>query len=166
MKSLILYFSRADENYGVGYFDKGNTELLAEYIKEFTNADMFKVERKTPYAKDYDTCIKEAKLEIENNERPEILNTLASIDDYDTIYVGNPVYWSYMPQPMVTQIEKLNWNGKVVRPFITHEGSGTASIPRQLEKLCTGATIKTPIAIQGSRVKTAKDEIERWEKNG
>jgi len=41
-KSLIIYFSRADENYSVGYVDKGNTEIAAEYVKEFTNADMFK----------------------------------------------------------------------------------------------------------------------------
>ena len=49
MKSLIIYFSRADENYFGGrikYIEKGNTEIAAEYIKELTNASMFKVERK------------------------------------------------------------------------------------------------------------------------
>ena len=44
MKSLIIYFSRADENYAVGYIDKGNTEIVAEYVQELTGADMFKVE--------------------------------------------------------------------------------------------------------------------------
>ena len=62
-KSLIIYFSRADENYSVGYVDKGNTEYIAEYVKEFTNADMFKVEPLIPYSKDYQACIKEAKKE-------------------------------------------------------------------------------------------------------
>ena len=65
-KSLIIYFSRADENYAVGYIEKGNTEIVAEYVKEFTNADMFKVEPLVPYAKDYETCIKEAKMRIGN----------------------------------------------------------------------------------------------------
>ena len=60
-KSLIIYFSRADENYGVGFTDKGNTEVVAEYVQELTNADMFKVEPSVHYAKDYNTCIKEAK---------------------------------------------------------------------------------------------------------
>ena len=60
-KSLIIYFSRANENYAVGYIDKGNTEILAEYIQELTNADMFKVEPTVPYSKDYKTCIEEAK---------------------------------------------------------------------------------------------------------
>ena len=56
MKSLIIYFSRADENYAVGYIDKGNTEIVAEYVQELTGADMFKVEPAVPYAKDYKTC--------------------------------------------------------------------------------------------------------------
>ena len=60
-KSLIIYFSRADENYSVGYIDKGNTEVIAEYIQKLTGADMFKVEPEISYAKDYDTCINEAK---------------------------------------------------------------------------------------------------------
>ena len=63
-KSLIIYFSRADENYAVGYIDKGNTEIVAEYVRELTGADVFKVEPKFPYAKDYKTCIEEAKERI------------------------------------------------------------------------------------------------------
>ena len=75
MKSLIIYFSRTDENYFGGsmrYINKGNTEIVAEYIKDIVNADMFKVERKIPYAKDYMTCIDEAKIEQRNGELPEI----------------------------------------------------------------------------------------------
>ena len=66
MKSLIIYFSRADENYFGGamkYIEKGNTEIAAEYIKDLTNADLFKVERKKDYSKGYMACIEEAKQE-------------------------------------------------------------------------------------------------------
>lgn len=161
-KSIIIYFSRADENYGVGYIEKGNTEVIAEYIKELTNADIFKVERKTPYAKDYQTCIEEAKIEQNNNERPEIVNILSSIDDYEVIYVGGPIYLGLLPQPMVTQLEKLNWSGKVVRPFTTHEGSGLGSVPNQLKKICVGAEVKEGLAIRGSSVKNSKTIVEDW----
>ncbi len=65
-KSLIIYFSRADENYSVGYIEKGNTEIVAEYVRDLTGADMFKAEPLVPYAKDYMTCIKEAKERIGN----------------------------------------------------------------------------------------------------
>ena len=65
-KSLIIYFSRADENYSVGWIDKGNTEIVAGFVQELTGADMFKVEPAVPYAADYNTCIKEAKLRVGN----------------------------------------------------------------------------------------------------
>ena len=162
MKSIIIYFSRADENYGVGYIEKGNTEIVAEYIKKITGADMFKVERKIPYAKDYQTCIEEAKKEQENDERPEIINTLDSIDEYEVIYIGSPVYWGIMPQPMVTQLEKLNFNGKIVRPFTTHEGSGLGYISNQIKKICVGADVRDGLAIRGSNVNHSKSEVEEW----
>ena len=60
-KSLVIYFSRADENYNLGYVDKGNTEYIAEYVRDFTGADLFKVEPEVPYPTDYNTCIEEAK---------------------------------------------------------------------------------------------------------
>lgn len=161
-KSIIIYFSRADENYSVGYIEKGNTEVIAEFISELTNSDSFKVERSIPYAKDYQTCIKEAKEELNNNTRPEIKNTLNSIDEYDVIYIGGPIYWGYLPLPMVTQLERLNWEGKVVRPFTTHEGSGLASVPNQLKEVCTGARILDGLAIKGSNVYNAKSTVEEW----
>ena len=80
-KGMIIYFSRADENYSVGYITKGNTEVVAEYIRDITKADMFKVERKVPYAKDYNTCIKQAQDEQRRGERPELKQMINSIED-------------------------------------------------------------------------------------
>ena len=161
-KSLIIYFSRADENWAVGYIDKGNTEVIAEYIKQITNADMFKVERKIPYAKDYNTCIKEAQLEQQQNARPQLVKELDNIDAYDTIFVGSPIYWGTMPNPMFTQLEKLNWQNKTVMPFTTHEGSGLGNVVTDLTKICVGARVLDGLAITGSSVKTAKAKVEKW----
>ena len=162
MKSIVIYFSRADENYSVGYQEKGNTEVIAEYIKDFIGADLFKVERKNPYPKDYQTCIKEAKEEQLNNERPELIRELDSIDNYDVIYVGSPIYWGTMPQPMFTQLEKLNWDGKIVKPFTTHEGSGLANVVSDLKRICIGSDVKEGLAIYGHDVLNAKEEVEKW----
>ena len=165
MKSIVIYFSRADENYFGGqmkYITKGNTEVIAEYIQSITGADLFKVERKVPYAKDYNTCIKEAQDEINNNERPEIVNTLESIDDYEVVYVWWPIYRWQLPQPMVTQLEKLNWEWKMVRPFVTHEWSGLSWVPSQLKNLCKWAEVLEWLAIRGSSVYEAKDKVEEW----
>lgn len=89
-KSLVIYFSRADENYAVGYIDKGNTEYIAEFVQEFTGADLFKVEPEVPYAKDYRTCIEEAKRRIGN---APIKEKLEDISNYEVIYIMSPIYW-------------------------------------------------------------------------
>lgn len=64
MKKLVAFYSRADENYfggSIKYVTIGNTEKAAKMISKITGADLFKIEQKKPYAKDYNTCIKEAK---------------------------------------------------------------------------------------------------------
>ena len=70
-KSIIIYFSRADENYFGGtlkYIEKGNTEVIAEYIKEITGADIFKVEPLEAYSENYNRCIEEAKERTRNRD--------------------------------------------------------------------------------------------------
>lgn len=121
-----------------------------------------KVERKVPYAKDYQTCCDEAKEEQINNERPELVNYLESIDDYDVIYIGSPIYYGTMPQPMFTQLEKLNFKGKIVKPFTTHEGSGLGNVVSDLKKICVGADLKDALAIKGTNAKNSKEIVEKW----
>lgn len=165
MKSLVIYFSRADENYFGGamrYIDKGNTEVVAEYIKDITGADLFKVERKIPYSKDYMTCIKEAQEEQKKNELPELVKELTDIADYDVVYIGGPIYWGTLPQPMFTALSKLDLSGKVIMPFSTHEGSGLASIVRDIKKYAPKAIIKDGLAVIGSNVNSSKPLLERW----
>lgn len=160
-KSLIIYFSRADENYSVGYIDKGNTEVIAEYIKELTGADIFRVEPQIPYAKDYNTCIEEAK-ERQSNHNAPIVSRVPAITDYEVIYIGSPVYWGDMPEELVTALKDLDFTGKIVRPFTTHEGSGLGNIPNQIKRVCQGANVIDGLAVRGSSVNTAKDKVQNW----
>ncbi len=130
-RSLIIYFSRADENYFGGemrYVDKGNTEVIAEYIRDFVGADMFKVEPLNPYSKDYNGCIEEAKVRTREHNAP-IKETVPDISSYEVIYVGSPIYWGGMPEELFTALKELDFSGKIIRPFITHEGSGLSDVP-------------------------------------
>ncbi len=163
-KSLIIYFSRADENYYGGsmkYVDKGNTEIVAEYIKEITNADMFKVEPLNPYPESYMECIEEAKVRTREHNAP-IKANVPDISSYEVIYVGSPIYWGGMPEELFTALKGLDFNGKVIRPFTTHEGSGLSGVPSQLKSICEGAEVLPGIAIVGSYAKDSKSEIENW----
>ncbi len=159
-KSLIIYFSRADENYSVGYIEKGNTEYVAEYVKEFTNADMFKVEPLVPYAKDYKTCIKEAKMRIGN---APIKATRSDISKYEVIYIMTPIYWGTYAPELETAIKNLDFSGKTIRIITTHEGSGLANVVNDVKRICTGANVlNDALAIVGSKAKESKEIIKEW----
>ena len=158
-KQLIIYFSRADENYAVGYIDKGNTEIAAEYVQQLTGADMFKVEPAVPYAKDYRTCIEEAKQRVGN---APIKEKLSDISGYDTVFIMSPVYWGTYAPEMETELEGLDFTGKTVRVISTHEGSGLGSMVSDVKRICKGADVKKGLAIKGSQVKQAKQTIAEW----
>ena len=159
MKSLIIYFSRADENYAVGYIDKGNTEIVAEFVQELTGADMFKVEPAVPYAADYRTCIEEAKQRIGN---APIKDKPTDISPYDTIFIMSPIYWRTYAPELETALTGLDFSGKIVRVISTHEGSGLGSMVSDVKKLCKGADVKPGLAIKGSQAKMSKKLVEDW----
>ena len=163
-KSLIIYFSRADENYFGGemkYITKGNTEVIAEYIRDITGGDLFKVKPLNPYSANYMDCINEAKARTKNHNAP-IKENIKDISSYDVIYIGSPVYWGGMPEELITALKGLNYTGKIIRPFVTHEGSGLSSIPNQLRTICTGADVLEGLAIVGSQVNNSKDMVKDW----
>ena len=146
-KSLIIYFSRADENYAVGYIDKGNTEIVAEFVRDLTGADMFQVEPAVPYARDYSTCIREAKQRIGN---APIKEKLTDISDYDTVYIMSPIYWGTYAPEMETALEGLDFSGKTVRVISTHEGSGLADMVADVKRVCKGADVQQLGAGEGA----------------
>lgn len=165
IKSIVIFFSRADENYYGGrkkYLKVGNTEIVANSIKNLVGADMFKVERKEPYPEDYTEVITLAKEEIKNNLRPEIKSYLPTISDYDVIFIGSPIYWDTMPACMFTLLETLDFREKVVMPFTTHEGSGLGSVVSDLKKICKGGVVKEGLAIYGPNAKKSNKEIKEW----
>ncbi len=159
-KSLIIYFSRADENYAVGYIDKGNTEYVAEFVQELTGADMFRVEPVVPYAADYNTCIQEAKERIGN---APIKEKLTDISAYETVFVMSPIYWGTYAPEVETALEGLDFTGKTVRVISTHEGSGLAGMVSDVRKMCKGGNVDTKgLAIRGSQAKDSKDTVKKW----
>ena len=165
MSSIVIYFSRNGENYFGGQLkniEKGNTAVISEYIKDLTGAELFKVEPASAYPEDYVECIDVAKKEQQNGARPELKETLDDISAYDTIYIGFPNWWGTLPMPMFTQLEQLDFTGKVVKPFVTHEGSGFGSSQRDLKKLCEGAEIKKGLSVPGANVYDAKDTVSNW----
>lgn len=165
MTKLVAFYSRANENYFGGnlkYIEVGNTETIAKMIAQLTGADLFKIEQKIPYAKDYRTCIAQAKKDLIDNARPEILDMPSNLEQYDEIYLGYPNYWGTMPMAVYTFLESFNFQGKIIHPFCTHEGSGLSSTIDDIRKMVDGATVTAGLSIKGSEVNESKSIVEEW----
>jgi flavodoxin len=165
MNTLIAFFSRADENYFDGayrYIKVGNTEVVANQIKELTGADSFKIEMCNPYAADYDTCIAQAKKDKNAGARPKLAEEFDSLDEYDTIILMYPNYWGTCPMVVFTFLEKYDFTGKTILPLCTHEGSGMGGSEHDIAKAAKGVTLKKGLPINGSSVNSAKPQVEKW----
>ncbi len=164
-KTLIAFFSRADENYFSGamrYVKVGNTEIVCGIIKDLIEADSFKIEMKDPYSPVYMTCIEEAKKDLRSGVRPELVAYPESIDAYDTIILAYPNYWGTMPMAVVTFLEKYDFAGKTILPLCTNEGSGMGSSERDIRKYAPGAELKKGLSITGSQAANSKVSVQKW----
>lgn len=139
-KKLVVYFSRADENYNVGNVGVGNTELLAKEIIAKTGADEFMIVPEVAYPVNYQETIDQATKERNEQARPKYKGDVDT-SGYDTIFLGYPIWWDDMPMIVYNFIEKHDWNGKTVIPFNTHEGSGNSGTYDILKDKLTGATL-------------------------
>ncbi|MBQ7153994.1 MAG: NAD(P)H-dependent oxidoreductase [Synergistaceae bacterium] len=158
-KTLVVIFSRADENYGVGYVEVGNTMKLAQMIAQKTGAELFEVAPAKKYPADYDTCIDVAKKEQNRNDRPAIAQD-KDISEYDTIFFGYPVWWGDIPMCMYTFVEAHDWAGKRVIPFCTHEGSGSGRTDGTLKRLMKGAELSRAMAVRGAAAQKGGADVE------
>ena len=164
-KTLIAFFSRADENYFGGamrYVKVGNTEIVVNGIKELIDADTFKIEMKNPYSPVYMTCIEEAKKDLRAKARPELVSMPESIDEYDTVVLAYPNYWGTMPMAVFTFLEAFDFTGKTILPLCTNEGSGMGSSERDIKKTCPGAAVKAGLSVTGSKAANATASVQKW----
>ena len=164
-KTLIAFFSRADENYFGGamrYIKVGNTEVVCNIMKDMIDADMFKIEMKEPYSPVYMTCIDEAKEDLKKNVRPELVGMPESIDEYDTIILAYPNYWGTYPMAVATFLDNFDFARKKILPLCTNEGSGMGKSESDLKKALVGADIAKGLAITGSRAADSEGSVRSW----
>ena len=166
-KNLIIYYSRRGENYvngAVQVLERGNTEVVVDFIRAAVEADVFRVETVEEYPADYYACIEAAKAETKAGARPALKAYLDSLEDYDNIFVCGPIWWGTYPMALFSQLEKLDWKGKKVLPLTTHAGSGLASCERDLKKLCKGAKVVKGLAVLGAEAAGSEKAVTAWAK--
>ena len=164
-KNLVIYYSRKGQNYVDGEIvelEKGNTQLVAEYIRNAVGADLFELRTVKEYPADYMECTEVARQEQRENARPKLQEYLEDISEYDNIVIAGPCWWGTYPCAVFTQLEKLRFRGKHVFPVMTHEGSGEAKSRTELKKFCTGAKVGKAFAIKGSDVPRSEEKVAAW----
>ena len=152
MKKLVAYFSAS-----------GTTKQVATKLAQSINADIFEIEPLIPYTdEDLDWTNKHSRSTIEmnnHNSRPEIKTKLEDISQYDTIFVGFPIWWYIAPTIINTFLEQYDLSGKTIIPFATSGGSGMGKTNQYLLPSCKNAKL-----LEGKRLPSniTISELKNW----
>ena len=126
-KTLVAYFSAS-----------GSTAEVAKEIAKLADADLFEIKPAKPYtSEDLDWTDKSSRTTIEMQDeksRPEIAERLSNPEDYDTIFLGFPIWWYVAPHIINNFLESYDFSGKTIRPFFTSGGSGSGQTDEMLHK--------------------------------
>ena len=142
-KSLIAYFSAS-----------GTTARVARKMADATGADLFEIRPAQPYTEaDLDWTNKRSRSTVEMNDpacRPAIAGAVEHMEQYDTVFVGFPVWWYVEPRIVDTFLEGHDFTGKTLIPFATSGGSGIGRAEESLRARCPGASWKPGRLLHGS----------------
>lgn len=148
---LVLYFSMT-----------GNTEAVANIIHDEVGGDIIKLETKEAYTEDYDDLLDIAREEQSENARPELSTVIENIDEYDTIFLGYPIWWGDMPMAVYTFLDNYDLSGKTINPFVTSGGSGLSGTPSNIQEEEPNATVTDGLSISDSNARNSEDEVVFW----
>lgn len=142
----------------VAYFSwSGNTEEMASYIAEQTGGDLLEIQPETPYPTDYNECGDVALAERDSNARPAIANLPASIDEYDTLVIGYPIWWHTAPMIIGTFLESYDLTGLEVYPFTQSSSMDTEQFDNSIafvRENADGATVHDGLFARPSNMDT------------
>ena len=164
-KTLIAYFSHAGQNYSHGSIRNlavGNTEVVAKKIHSLIDSDLFYIDTVKKYPDDHMQKIEIAKQEYNEDARPKLNARVENMDDYDTVIVAFPNWWTTMPMAVFTFLESYDFSGKTICPLITHGGSGFSNSLKDIKRLCPNARITEGLAINGDNAQTCDRDVEKW----
>ena len=150
-KVLVAYYSKS-----------GNTQEIAEKIKENLSADILVIEPVKAYPEDYRQTTEQAKKEVQEKMTPAIKNAKVDLSQYDVIFVGSPCWWGTIASPVRTFLTANDFKGKTVVPFMTHGGSGLGHSVSDIKSIIPEANVTGAEAFRGSFVSMAGSSVKEW----
>ena len=132
-------------------------------ITGLIDAEVYRIEAAEPYSSEYDATVQRNQQEIQDDARPAIANPLPSLDNYDVVLLGSPVWAMQEPMIMRTFVEAENGlAGVTAYPFVTYAVSGMGSVAANYERLYPDATWGEGLAVQGEEAQDAGGDVEAW----
>ena len=150
--TIVVYFSRTN-----------NTEKIADYIIAYTDSDSYEIEADVPYTdEDIEYNNSSCRANQEQNDksvRPEIANPIESLEQYDVIYLGYPIWWGEEPRIIDTFLESYDFSDKTVIPFCTSASSGIATSEKNISKL---VPVGNQLAGKRFSASASKESVCEW----
>lgn len=145
----------------VAYFSWGGTiQRMAQEIVRQTGADIFRIEPVVPYPTDYTKCTEMAQEEKNNNARPAIADEVENWEQYDTVFIGCPVWWWTTPMIICTFAESYDFEGKTVVPFCTYASTYRNETLARIVELTPDADHLTGEGLTSGRIN--EQNISSW----
>lgn len=141
----------------------GNTAKMAGWIQQKVGGDLFSIVVSEPYSSDYDECLDRAEDEKAENARPELVNHVDNMEDYDVVFLGFPNWWYTAPMAIFSFIEEYDFSGKTVVPFCAHGTGGQAGSVTDITAALPDSTeVLEPIGVYRPDIDSAQPVINEW----
>jgi flavodoxin len=140
----------------------GNTRELARQIQEKTGGDMFEIIPVTPYSGDNDEAHAQARRDQNDRARPPLKTRVVDMAQYDTIFLGFPVWLGSIPAPMATFLEEYNFSGKQIIPFRSYGNHDSGQSDPAIKTLCPRSTVLEALSVKRDNVRSSVNTISAW----
>lgn len=172
-KTLVAYFSHPvgtelDVTTGASVMEVngeylGLIQQTANWIAEEVKADQFRIQAQKNYPDDIGALIGEAIDEKDESQRPELASEIENFEQYETIYLGYPIWNGDFPMAFYTFLESYDFTEKTVIPFNVHGGSGLAGTVEALtEELPNATVVSNALSISRNRIADSQQEVLDW----
>ena len=172
-RTLIVYFAVADNSEvdvassaSVVEYDgaaMGKISALAKMIADKTDADVISLDVDSVYPQDIMAVLDYAQDEQDRDHRPVILNPIENFEQYDTVFVGYPLWWYDLPMVTYSLFDDYDFSGKTIIPFCTHNGSRFSGTIGTIEDLEPDAiVIREGFTVSEWDILEAADDVNAW----
>lgn len=171
-KILIAYFTWAenavdaadvDATTSASVLPPGNIAQMAVWIQQAVGGDLFSIRVAEPYPADYDACLDRAAEEKAENIRPELIEKVVDIGDYDTVFLGFPNWWYSAPMAVFSFLEENDLTGKRVVLFCSHGTGGLASGGKDISAVLTDSQVeRNVLGVNRDDIAESQEKINDW----